>query len=170
MAVLPKHTGRHIILYHYVLTGWRRKLFSLKNVLAEAVLFFSFFFLFRAIRVAHGSSQARGWIGATAASTHHSHSNSGSKPCLLSTPQLTAKPDHLTHWVRPGIEPSSSWILFGFVSSAPQLELLNIKSQYLSTHLFHIPCDETGSTHKALLHHTWVRCCLEIKPLYHHLS
>ena len=29
----------------------------------------------------------------------------------------------LTHWARPGIEPSSSWILVGFVSAAPQSEL-----------------------------------------------
>ena len=32
--------------------------------------------------VAYGSSQARGQIGAAAASLHHSHSNSGSEPCL----------------------------------------------------------------------------------------
>ena len=29
----------------------------------------------------------------------------------------------LTHGVRPGIEPASSWILVGFVSAAPQQEL-----------------------------------------------
>ena len=29
----------------------------------------------------------------------------------------------LTHWVRPGIKPASSWILVGFVSAAPQWEL-----------------------------------------------
>ena len=28
-----------------------------------------------------------------------------------------------THWVRPGIEPGSSWILVRFVSAAPQWEL-----------------------------------------------
>ena len=43
----------------------------------------------------HGNSQeARGWIGATASALHHSsHSNSGSKPCLWPTLQLTAMPD-----------------------------------------------------------------------------
>ena len=40
--------------------------------------------------MAHGGSQARGQIGATAAGLHHSHSNAGSELCLLSTPQLTA--------------------------------------------------------------------------------
>ena len=29
----------------------------------------------------------------------------------------------LTHWMTPGIEPSSSWILVGFVSTVPQWEL-----------------------------------------------
>ena len=29
-----------------------------------------------------------------------------------------------THWVKPRIEPASSWILGGFVSAAPQRELL----------------------------------------------
>ena len=40
-----------------------------------------------------GESQARGLIRATAASLHHSHSNSGSKLLLQPTPQLTAMPD-----------------------------------------------------------------------------
>ena len=46
--------------------------------------------LFRAAPVAHGGSQARGRIGATAASLHHSHSNVASE--LQPTPQLTATP------------------------------------------------------------------------------
>ena len=55
----------------------------------------------------------------------------------LSTPQpqqcrtwavsVTHTTDHgnvgsLTHWVRPGIEPTSSWILVGFVTSEPLQE------------------------------------------------
>ena len=42
--------------------------------------------------MAHGSSQARGQIGATAAGLHHSHSNEGSEPCLQPTLQLTEMP------------------------------------------------------------------------------
>ena len=38
---------------------------------------------------------------------HHSSGNTG----------------YLTHWARPGIEPMSSWILVGFVSTAPRREL-----------------------------------------------
>ena len=45
--------------------------------------FFLFsFLLFRAAPEAYGASQARGLIRATAASLYHSHSNSGSEPCL----------------------------------------------------------------------------------------
>ena len=55
--------------------------------------FFFFLLFFRAVPVAHGGSQARGPIGATAASLHHSHSNAGSEPHLRPTPQLTATPD-----------------------------------------------------------------------------
>ena len=40
------------------------------------------FFFFRATPSAHGGSQARGRIGAAAASLHYSHSNVGSKPRL----------------------------------------------------------------------------------------
>ena len=43
--------------------------------------------------MAYGDSQARGQIGATAASLGHSHSNTGSEPNLQPIPQLTAKPD-----------------------------------------------------------------------------
>ena len=34
----------------------------------------------------------------------------------------------LTHWVRPGLEPSNSWILVRFVSAEPQWELLILPS------------------------------------------
>ena len=56
---------------------------------------------------AHGSSLARGWIRTTAASLCHSHGNAGS----------------LTHWVRPGIKPTSSWILVRLFTDKPQQEL-----------------------------------------------
>ena len=52
--------------------------------------FFFFFCLFRAAPPAYGGSQARGLIGAVSAGLRHSHSNTGSKPHLQPTPQLTA--------------------------------------------------------------------------------
>ena len=51
------------------------------------------FFFFVLFRVAYGDSQARGLIGAAAASLHHSHSNAGSEPQLQPTLQLTAMLD-----------------------------------------------------------------------------
>ena len=52
------------------------------------------FFLFRATPVAYGGSQARGQIRTTAAGLYyshsHSHSRTGSEPCLWPTLQLTA--------------------------------------------------------------------------------
>ena len=53
----------------------------------------TFFFFFRAASATYGSSQTRGQIGAATASLYHSHSNSGSKPHLQPTPQLTATLD-----------------------------------------------------------------------------
>ena len=55
---------------------------------------------FRATLAAYGGSQARGPTGTVAASLDQSHHNAGS----------------LTHSVRPGIQPTSSWILVGFIN------------------------------------------------------
>ena len=57
-----------------------------------------FFFLFgqcllRVTPETYGGSQARGRIGAAAASLHHSHSNARSEPSLRPTPQLMAMLD-----------------------------------------------------------------------------
>ena len=61
-----------------------------------ALFFFFFFCLFaisKAAPTAYGGSQARGLIGAIAASLHQSHGNTGSEPCLRRTPQLMATLD-----------------------------------------------------------------------------
>ena len=81
---------------------------------------------YRATPMAYGSSQARGWVGATATSIRHNHSNTRSEPSLWLTAQLIemAMPDPLNHWARPRVEPASSWILVGFVSAEPQQEFL----------------------------------------------
>ena len=57
------------------------------------VCLFVFVLLPRAAHVAYGDYQARGPIGATAASLCHSHSNEGSELCLQPTPQFMAIPD-----------------------------------------------------------------------------
>ena len=69
--------------------------FLISSILSPGNSFFSFFFfffLFRAAPTAYGGSQARGPIGAIAASLCHSHSNARSKPCLRPTPPLMATP------------------------------------------------------------------------------
>ena len=90
------------------------------------ILFYFYFFLFWASPTAHGGSQARGWIGATAAGLHHSH-NSGSEPRLQHT-TAHGNTGSLTHWARPGIEPTTPWFPVRFLSSVPQWELLNFYS------------------------------------------
>ena len=42
------------------------------------------------------------------------------------TPQLTATPDILTRWTRPGVKPKSSWILVRFLTTEPRHELIPI--------------------------------------------
>ena len=56
-------------------------------------LFFCLFAISWATPAAYGGSQARGRIGAVAASLCQSHSNWGSEPHLRPTPQLMATPD-----------------------------------------------------------------------------
>ena len=69
---------------------------SLQSFVLSVCLFvclFCLFFFFLAAPMAYGVSQARGRIGAIAASLRHSHFNVGSEPCLRPTPQLTATLD-----------------------------------------------------------------------------
>ena len=77
---------------------------------------FSFFFLillFRATPTAYGGPQARDPIRAAAAGPRHSHSNNAGSEPHLTTPHSNTR--CLTHWLRPGIEPTSSgkllWVL-----------------------------------------------------------
>ena len=80
--------------------GKERLLVDLQNIMPIFAVYHNcmqfhtlFFVFFRAAPTAHGGSQARGPIGAVAAGLHHSHSNTGSEPCLRPTPQLVAMPD-----------------------------------------------------------------------------
>ena len=63
------------------------KVWLISNIVAAV------FCLLRAAPVAYGGSQAGDLVGAVVAGLRHSHSNARSKPCLWSTPQLTATPD-----------------------------------------------------------------------------
>ena len=64
---------------------------SLQSFVLSVCLFVCLFCLFAiswAAPMAYGGSQARGLIGAVAASLHHSHSNARVEPPLQSTLQL----------------------------------------------------------------------------------
>ena len=90
--------------------------------------------VFRAAPMSYGGSQDRGQIRATAASLHHSHSNLGSEPHLQPMAQLThSNAGSLTHRLRPGIKPATSWLLVGFVSAVTQWELLLLSVSYKDT-------------------------------------
>ena len=56
-------------------------------------MYFFPFFLFRAAPAAHGGSQARGRIEATAASLHHTHSKARLELYLWLMPELVVMPD-----------------------------------------------------------------------------
>ena len=78
------------------------------------------FSLFRASPVAHGGSQARVPIAAVACSCGH-QSTPEPQQCWVQAMSLTYTTVHgnagsLTHWTRPGIEPTSSWMLAGFIN------------------------------------------------------
>ena len=116
--------GIHTLNYHiHEDASDSHVLYDMQLVLHFFVLF-SFFFsppLFRAPLMASGSSQVSGGIGAAAAGLHHSHGHSGSKPHLQPTHHSSW--ESLTHWARPGIQPTSLWILVIFVTTEPQQEL-----------------------------------------------
>ena len=63
------------------------------DIFLRLKIFFLLFAFSRTAPTAHGGSQARGPIGAVAASLGQNHSNSGSEPHLQPTPQFTAMRD-----------------------------------------------------------------------------
>ena len=89
-------------------------------------LFFFFLLLFRATPIACGNSQARSWNRAATAGLGYSHSNSGSEPHRWRTPHrwhTSGNAGSLTRLLKPGIEPTSSWIPVEFIPTVPQREL-----------------------------------------------
>ena len=67
--------------------------------------------------MAYRSIQVRGRIGAVAASLHQPQQRQIQASATCTIAQGKAGP--LTHWAGPGMEPASSWILVGFVTSEP---------------------------------------------------
>ena len=72
----------------------------------------TFVLFFRAAPIAYGSSQARGWIGTTAASLYHSHSSTATlDPSHICDLCHSLQQCRILNPLRPGIEPTSSWRL-----------------------------------------------------------
>ena len=86
--------------------------------------YYYYFCLVRATPEAYGGSQARGLMGAVAPGLCHSHSNTGSEPCLWPTATAHGNARSLTHWSRPGIEPVL--MVNRFISTEPRQELLEL--------------------------------------------
>ena len=94
------------------------------TALALLVWFFFFFFfgLFRAVPATCGGSQVRGPIGATAAGLYRScWPIPQPQQCGIRVAFGTYATAHriarsLSHWARPGIHPTSSCILVGFIT------------------------------------------------------
>ena len=63
-----------------------------------------------------------------------------------------SKARSLTHWVRPGIEPAVSWMLVGFVFTAPWRELLVCLFTCPSRSLLHIQALNPPSPQYQLVH------------------
>ena len=84
-------------------------IFLMREGFQQGILF-SFF---RAAPEAHVNFQARSLMGVAAASLGQNHNKVGSDLRLRCQPDSYAR--SLSHWVRPGIEPASSWILVRFV-------------------------------------------------------
>ena len=81
--------------------------------------------VFRASPTANGGSRGRGQIGAVG--SHWPMPQSLQlRIWAVSATYTTAQGNagSISHWVRPGIKPASSWILVRFVSMEPQQELL----------------------------------------------
>ena len=80
--------------------------------------------IFRFSPWAYGSSYARGGIRAVAADLHTPQPQQRQ---IWATAYTTTHSNAglLTHWARPGMEPSSSWILAGLITPEPRQQLLD---------------------------------------------
>ena len=96
---------------------------------------FFFFWFFRATPEAYGGSQARGSQARDSQATPQPQQHGlWAMSATYTTAHSTARP--LTHWVRPGTEPATSWFLVRFISALPWRELA--KDQLLILFIFSV--------------------------------
>ena len=101
---------------HWAITGTLILLLILFIFILFYLFIFCLFVFSRAAPMAYGGSQARGPVGAAAAGLYHSHSNTGSEPCLQPTPQLmaTSEPESTERGQGSNLQAHGS--LVGFVN------------------------------------------------------
>ena len=87
----------------------------------KGVSFILFICLFRAAPVAYEGSQARGRSSSCWPTPQPQQCQIRAVSVAYTTANGNAR--FLTHWVRPGIKPASSWILVRFISNEPWQEL-----------------------------------------------
>ena len=107
---------------HFFLVKWvsyivcQEKFSAIRRYFLNSI----FVLIFMAAPVAHISSWAKGHIGAAAAGLWHSYSNTDpSHICNLHC-SLQQCQRSLTHRVRPGIKPTSSWTLYRVLNPLSQ--------------------------------------------------
>ena len=95
--------------------------------------------------MAYGSSQARGWLEAIVAGLTNTPRPQQRWIRAASETYTTVHGNarFLTHWVRPGIKPASSWTLVTFVTTEPQQEPLNVRFNKWAK--FFLRSDECGN-------------------------
>ena len=102
--------------------------------LPHLLLLFPLFSLFRATPVAYGSSRWGGGIRAAAASLCHKSQQCWIQATFSTYATACGNARHSTHWTKPGIQPTSSWMLVGFIP-------LSYNGNSLPHLLYPVPCD-----------------------------
>ena len=77
---------------------------------------FKTFYFIRVALMAYGGSQTRGWIGAVAASLHHSHNSAGSETYLWPAPHSSQQSGILNTLSKVRDQTASPCILIGFIN------------------------------------------------------
>ena len=109
--------------------GYIASLFSLLGMTVEVQCYFILFFCFLGLHLRHMEVPSPGAQLELRLLAGHNHSHRHSHIRSMSAIYTAhGKAGSSTHWVRPGIEPATSWFLVGFVSSVPWSELLQCYS------------------------------------------
>ena len=103
---------------------WICFLSALKCSISKIFVCSFLFLLFMATPLAYGGSQAPDQIRATAAGLTPPTQQRQIRAASGTHTTACSNAGSLTHWTRPGIGPTTSWFLVGFVSTVPRRELL----------------------------------------------